>query len=452
MYGLFGKLALKLYKWACIHKIRFPSAGQVESDLAKLHPGENAGQLCTEYYVGKLAKSFMVGLASVLLAIVVVWQAKEQSVLGEGGELARGGYGEEMTEVEVECEIDRQVQKFTIELGAQVYKEEEIQALFQEFCNELGSLILGNNSSLNEVTEDLLLWESYEGYPFYLEWESKNADIVHSDGTIVRGYEEALETEISVLISYEEWEWTECFCIRVLPLVLTEEERAYKEIERMILQREVESRSEKTLKLPERWQGKELEWKEKIENHGTWILAAGFLLSIGIFLLADKDLHDTVERRKLQIQKEYPDMVHKLTLYLGAGITIRGAFQRLAEEYEKTGRAKQRASPVYEEVLHTCRELKAGVSEGAAYEHFGKRTGVQEYVRLCTLLVQNLKKGNSTLMQRLREETQRALLEQLQYGKRLCEEAVTKLLLPMVLMLLVVMLMIMIPAFSTMGV
>ena len=145
-------------------------------------------------------------------------------------------------------------------------------------------------------------------------------------------------------------------------------------------------------------------------------------------------------------------MVQKLVLYLGAGLTVRAAFGRIATEYEKGRKEGKRVQAVYEEMLYTCRELQAGVSEGAAYEHFGKRTGLQEYVRLSTLLMQNLKKGNSTLLQRLKEEADRACIEQLQNSRRLGEEAVTKLLLPMVMLLWVVMLIIMIPAFSSAGI
>lgn len=107
-------------------------------------------------------------------------------------------------------------------------------------------------------------------------------------------------------------------------------------------------------------------------------------------------------------------------------------------------------SPIYEELLYTCRELHAGTSEGAAYEHFGRRTGLQEYIRLSTLLTQNLKRGNSMLLDRLREEADRAAQERLQQSKKLGEEAGTKLLIPMVMMLAVIMVIIMIPAFSGM--
>ena len=92
--------------------------------------------------------------------------------------------------------------------------------------------------------------------------------------------------------------------------------------------------------------------------------------------------------------------------------------------------------------------FRSGVSEGRSYEHFGRRTGLQEYVRLSTLLMQNLKRGNSALLERLREEADKAWEEQLQQGRRMGEEAGTKLLVPMVMMLAVVMVMIMVPAFS----
>ena len=114
---------------------------------------------------------------------------------------------------------------------------------------------------------------------------------------------------------------------------------------------------------------------------------------------------------------------------------------------DKEGKAR---TPIYEEIRYTCRELQAGVSEGLAYEHLGKRTGLQEYVRLCTLLTQNLKKGNGTLLLRLKEEAARASTERIAAVKK-SGEAGTKLLVPMVMMLAVVMLIIMIPAFMTMG-
>jgi hypothetical protein len=74
---------------------------------------------------------------------------------------------------------------------------------------------------------------------------------------------------------------------------------------------------------------------------------------------------------------------------------------------------------------------------------------MQEYVRLSNLLLQNLKRGNSSFPERLREEAYKAGEERLQQSRRLGEEAGTRLLVPMVMMLGVVMLLIMFPAFSS---
>ena len=169
-----------------------------------------------------------------------------------------------------------------------------------------------------------------------------------------------------------------------------------------------------------------------------------------VYVFLDRDFHEQLEKRKKGLRREYPEIVHKLVLFVGAGMTIRGAFHKIAGDYEAKRRGESGQSPAYEEVLYTCRELNSGVSEGASYEHFGRRTGLQEYIRLSTLLAQNLKRGNSTLLERLREEADKAAEERLQQSKKLGEEAGTKLLVPMVLMLAVVMAVIMIPAFSNM--
>ena len=185
-----------------------------------------------------------------------------------------------------------------------------------------------------------------------------------------------------------------------------------------------------------------------MEDNSLLLWMTSILIAFLVYWASDRDLHQKLESRKKGLSREYPEIVHKLALFVGAGMTIRGAFQKIAGDYEADCHNGGRQHAAYEEMLYTCRELKSGVSEGASYEHFGKRTELQEYIRLSTLLTQNLKKGNSTLLERLREEADKAAEERLQQSKKLGEEAGTKLLVPMVLMLAVVMVIIMIPALS----
>ena len=95
----------------------------------------------------------------------------------------------------------------------------------------------------------------------------------------------------------------------------------------------------------------------------------------------------------------------------------------------------------------TCYELQSGRSEKEAYDHFGKRCQVQAYRKLCTLLSQNLRKGSNDLLRVLRQEADNAFTERKNLAKKLGEEAGTKLLLPMMMMLCIVMVVIMIPAY-----
>lgn len=135
--------------------------------------------------------------------------------------------------------------------------------------------------------------------------------------------------------------------------------------------------------------------------------------------------------------------MNKLTLYLGAGLNLRMVFQFLQED---VSHAKQRKVHLERELLILINQWKAGVSEGQAYEALGRRIGENCYIRLMALLVQNYQKGNEGLLQVLQEEEESAFRERLDLAKKEGEEAGTKLLFPMLLLLVVVMCIVMAPA------
>ena len=103
----------------------------------------------------------------------------------------------------------------------------------------------------------------------------------------------------------------------------------------------------------------------------------------------------------------------------------------------------------------TCREADilmyyieglAGVTEARVYENFGRRCQEARYRRLGNLLSQNLKKGSEGLISLLESEAEAGMEERRQQARKLGEEAGTKLLLPMMLMLILVMGILIVPA------
>ena len=135
----------------------------------------------------------------------------------------------------------------------------------------------------------------------------------------------------------------------------------------------------------------------------------------------------------------------KADMLLGTGMTIRAAFTRIAAEYEE--RPKKEICYVYEEMVHACREMESGVAEETAYEQFGQRCGQPRYLKLGRLFAQHLKKGTEGLEEILGQEMQQAQEERIELAKKKGEETGVKLLIPMGMMLIVVMAVLVIPAF-----
>jgi len=171
------------------------------------------------------------------------------------------------------------------------------------------------------------------------------------------------------------------------------------------------------------------------------------LATVGIYFLKDKDLHDEWQKRKNAMRMSYPMILNKFVLYLGAGMTVRGSFLKIAQDWQKKGDLE--GGEIYLEMSYACNELHAGVSESLVYQRFGQRTGLEEYTKLAAMLSQNLKKGNATLLTRLQEESEKAQKEHMHMKKKMGEEAQTKLLVPMIMMMTIVMLLVILPAFSS---
>lgn len=445
----FYRMALYLYKKGCRRVPKLFSSIRVEKDLTQLHPGESRECLKTEYYVRKSAICLAVILIGTLFGAAAKLSAEGKVVLGEDGAIARGSYLDGEKVVSIVTEYGQQKMDFEIEVEPKLLSKEETEELFADLWERLPEYILGKNDNLDNVTSDLVLKERYGEFPIAVRWESSRPGILN-DGGQVFPVEAAETVTLSIFFTYGEFERKEELEVTLTPPALTQEERLYVELEELLQQSQNESLSRDEWILPSEWQGEVIIWRQTLEDNSLLLWAAAMVTGVLVFLFLDKDLHEQLEKRKKSLRSDYSQIVHKLALFVGAGMTVRGAFQKTAGDYEMKCQSGGKRSPAYEEMVYTCRELRSGISEGLSYEHFGKRTGLQEYIRLGALLTQNLKRGNSMLLDRLREEADKSAEERLQQCKKLGEEAGTKLLVPMVLMLAVVMAIIMVPAFSNM--
>lgn len=145
---------------------------------------------------------------------------------------------------------------------------------------------------------------------------------------------------------------------------------------------------------------------------------------------------------------EYPEFVEKLLLLCNAGLTIRNALQKIIEDYSKTHTKK---SYLMAELEYALNKIKSGYSESDVYAEFGRRCKLHSYIKLASLLQQNLKRGSADLKTELQIEIHEAFLAHKNLILQTGEKTTTKMLFPMILILIVVIGIIMIPSFLSMS-
>lgn len=197
--------------------------------------------------------------------------------------------------------------------------------------------------------------------------------------------------------------------------------------------------------LPKDWKGQKLEWQKPGDTTGTLIAALSLFAAFVLMLKKTREEQEASAKRAEQLLMDYPPLILKFTLLIQAGMTARRAFQKMASDYMRSKPVKGHFA--YEMIVLACREMDSGVAELEAYRRFGERCGQMKYKTFSTILIQNLQKGSRHMADLLEQEAMEAWDERKRKARVLGEAAATKLLIPMIMMLIVVMAIIMIPAF-----
>lgn len=227
-------------------------------------------------------------------------------------------------------------------------------------------------------------------------------------------------------------------------------ERMLSDLAEYFEQEQENSKYQEFLKLPLEWNGKRLRWSQKTEHTYQIILLLGLVAAAVVYIQEEMKEQRKEQERREQLLKQYPDMVSKISLLLGAGMTLSSAWERIVLNYQrKLEQQHTKPEEVYEQMLAAYREMQDGVGELKVYERFGERCNTPQYRKFSMLVTQNLRKGAAGLRQSLEKEVADAFALRKNLAKKAGEEAGTKILLPMMLMLCIVMVIILVPAFLT---
>lgn len=422
---------------------------QVKESLERLYPFEGKTKV-KEYYAEKIRISLLLLTAGILVAVGLFASEFAEPVIEEN-RIRRQEYGGRARSIPVKVTIGGEKEyELDLKVGERIYGEEQLKELYRDALGELEKTVRGDNESLERVEKDLSLPAKIPGYPFHIEWESLNYDLIDGDGKLqnVEDLKQEQQAGLNAIFTYEDFRAEYLFYVQICPREFTEEEKEKRKLLETLEKSEEETREGEVMVLPAELDGKRLSWDSK--KSGMWFgVLFGAVCTAGlVYFMKDEDLKKEVGERETQMRLAYPEIVSKLSLYLGAGVTVRRAWEKICADYENKG-VSARKNHAYEEMRITCLEMKSGLPETEAYERFGKRCGIQLYGKFSALLTQNLRRGSTRLGPLLKEESKSAFEERKNAARKAGEEAGTKLLLPMMMMLCVVMLMILVPAFIT---
>ena len=376
-------------------------------------------------------------LGSVLTA---AWFLKEDS---SRVVVSRPGYGEGESEKE----------KISFSVSERKYTEEQVEALFAKIQESMEITVKGSNQSLDNVQEDLNFPESFENGTIKAAWETTPSGFLDDTGKILkeagqRG--QLIEIQGTLACQGKEAVWQGY--AKLYPGKKTPKEERQEAIQEALNEADASGAEAETMILPEEIEDQKLLWKEP-EETSVWIFPVMLLIcAAAVYQKGEQKVNEEFQKRRRQMIMDYPGLLYKMAMLLGAGLTIQGTFFRIGREYVQRKRKareekkKVEVRYVYEEILETCFEMRNGVGEARAYENFGSRCQIEAYRKLGSLLAQNLKKGSKGLIHILETEAAEGMEERKQQAKKLGEEAGTKLLIPMMMILVLVMGILVIPS------
>ena len=332
-------------------------------------------------------------------------------------------------------------------VGEQAPDRAQILAAIDAAEQEL-SAALPRGAAAEHVTQDLPFLDQLKDSPVSVLWISEAPEILDHAGTIGENIPaDGASVRVRAVLSYEKEVREIPYSFRVYPADTAIPEMLAKQLR--IAADRVNDPSSDRLLLPSALEGETVLWQAKHSHSGLILFLLGLLASAVMLAGFFKENADAEKKLEKALLHDYPDLIDTLVLLLSAGMSSRGAVGKMALDYKAGLQKGGMKRPGYELFLAAHQDMQRGVLERDAYVRLGQSCHVSRYKTLSSLLVQNLEKGGASMHAILLREAKDAADCRLKEARILGEEAGTKLLAPMLLMLGIVLVFLTVPAFMT---
>ncbi len=228
----------------------------------------------------------------------------------------------------------------------------------------------------------------------------------------------------------------------------TREHQLNREVDSIIGNLENFSEGEKILLPSSLEDGTPIFWKEKKQNPMIVIGIGFFLVLILLYFSRFDDLKKKEKKARESIIQELPEFINKLVLLLNGGMIVHNALGKIVFDYKKTRQSQnnyfyEQMAQVMERVEKTNTPLRHELTK------FAKRSQVHQLIRVVNTISDNLEKGVQ-LSQKLQRENEALWYARKKQSEEKGRIAESKLTIPLMILLLVLVMITIAPAMLTM--
>ena len=153
-------------------------------------------------------------------------------------------------------------------------------------------------------------------------------------------------------------------------------------------------------------------------------------------------LNDQMVDRETRLLSEFPTVVSKMTLLVGAGLTMRDAWRQISTSGEGL---------IYQEMRLVVADKDNGRTDEEAYGDFGKRCGQKDIRKFAISTIQNIQKGNAQQIEFLKDMSDEMWEVKKKLVKKKVEDTKSLLLIPTFMVFIGILIMVMGPMFASMS-
>ena len=386
-------------------------------------------------------------MAGSIISAAYIFAGAQGSFLREGRYILRSSYGEGEEEYELKVSgLGAEEEMISLTVSERKYTDQELRVLFSELAEQLPVIMAGDNKDLDNVDRDLYLPDSVDGFDgIRLSWYPEDPDLISYKGELEAEVTGPEETGLSLVMKGGDISEEYFYRVRLIPAVYTEDEQLRRELISSIEEADKRNSEGEFLELPTEVSGRKISYSPAGDMTPVLIMALSITAALLLWLRPAEEERRKQRERKESLRRDYPELVTRLLLYTGAGLTIKNAWISICEDMEEID-GEGMVRPLTGELRRTVNDMEKGVPESRVYPEFGRRCGLRCYQRLAAILEQGRKNGDRNLRERLRFEMDEAYEERRNRALRTGQEASTRLLLPRFISFAAIMLIVMAPS------